>query len=80
LPYGPVHSIHIPKGEGDGEGRKGKAKGFAFVWMLSKKDAENALEECNGMAVMAGMAEVMAMDKQKKKKGAEGREEEEGGC
>jgi nucleolar protein 4 len=36
--------------------------------MLSKKDAENALEECNGMAVVAGMAEVMAMDKQKKKK------------
>ena len=68
MPYGPVHSIHIPKGEGDGEGRKGKAKGFAFVWMLSKKDAENALEECNGMAVVAGMAEVMAMDKQKKKK------------
>jgi nucleolar protein 4 len=68
LPYGPVHSIHIPTGEADGEGKKAKAKGFAFVWMLSKKDAEIALEKCNGMAVRAGIAEVMATDKQKKKK------------
>jgi nucleolar protein 4 len=68
LPYGPVHSIHIPTGEADGEGKKAKAKGFAFVWMLSKKDAEIALEKCNGMAVKAGIAEVMATDKQKKKK------------
>jgi len=36
--------------------------------MLSKKDAEKALEECNGMAVSAGMAEGLMMDKQKRKK------------
>jgi nucleolar protein 4 len=68
LPYGPVHSIHIPTGKADDDGKKAKAKGFAFVWMLSKKDAEIALEKCNGMAVRAGIAEVMATDKQKKKK------------
>lgn len=62
LPYGPIHSIHIPTGEGN------KAKGFAFVWMLSKKDAEKALEECNGKAVRAGMAEGLVTDKQKRKK------------
>lgn len=62
LPHGPIHSIHIPTGEGD------KAKGFAFVWMLSKKDAEKALEECNGTAVRAGMAEGLVTDKQKRKK------------
>ncbi|KAH7926597.1 RNA-binding domain-containing protein [Leucogyrophana mollusca] len=78
LPHGPIHSIHIPtsapdapKDEGDpdgGESSKPRAKGFAFVWMLSKKDAENALEKCNGMKVKAGMAEDMVSDKQKKKK------------
>ena len=68
LPYGPVHSIHIPQGEGDADGKKARAKGFAFVWMLSKKDAEKALEECNGMAVSAGMAEGLMMDKQKREK------------
>ncbi|KAF7971139.1 hypothetical protein HWV62_21940 [Athelia sp. TMB] len=62
LPYGPIHSIHIPTGEGN------KAKGFAFVWMLSKKDAEQALEGCNGKAVRAGMAQGLVGDKQKRKK------------
>ena len=68
LPYGPIHSIHIPIGEADADGKKGRAKGFAFVWMLSKKDAEKALEECNGKTVRAGMAEGLVMDKQKRKK------------
>src|SRR5271156_4576253 len=44
------------------------AKGFAFVWMLSKKDAERAIEGCNGMTVCAGTAETLGSDKQKKKK------------
>jgi nucleolar protein 4 len=67
LPYGPIHSINIPTAEGGEDGKKARAKGFAFVWMLSKKDAEKALE-CNGMAVRAGMADGLVMDKQKKKK------------
>ncbi|KAG6896912.1 hypothetical protein C0992_005315 [Termitomyces sp. T32_za158] len=83
LPYGPIYSIHIPKkqdvrGEGEVE-VEGKVegssrvkpvrtKGFAFVWMLSKKDAEKAIEGCNGMTIRAGSAELLAADKQKRKK------------
>lgn len=43
-------------------------KGFAFVWMLSKKDAERALEGCNGKAIRAGLAEELVSAKQKRKK------------
>ena len=79
LPYGPIHSIHIPlaevddgNAEDDAEHKKSskaaRSKGFAFVWMLSKKDAESALEKCNGMKVVAGMASDIVSDKQKKKK------------
>jgi nucleolar protein 4 len=46
----------------------GRNKGFAFVWMLSKKDAEKALEGCNGKAIRAGLAEELVSAKQKKKK------------
>ncbi|KAF7760443.1 hypothetical protein Agabi119p4_11119 [Agaricus bisporus var. burnettii] len=64
LPYGPIHEIHIPGVEGS----KTRTKGFAFVWMLSKPDAERAIEGCNGKLVRAGAAEAMITDKQKKKK------------
>ncbi|PIL27482.1 hypothetical protein GSI_10632 [Ganoderma sinense ZZ0214-1] len=47
---------------------KQRSKGFAFVWFLSRKDAEKAIEGCNGMIVEAGMAETLVSDKQKKKK------------
>ena len=96
LPYGPIHSVHIPLAavdvksedaqneeeddddddDGDEESAKKspvkarppRTKGFAFVWFLSRPDAEKAMEGCNGMAVEAGMAETMFSDKQKKKK------------
>lgn len=79
LPYGPIHSINMPVTNVDDterddceEGAKSSAsnrsKGFAFVWMLSRKDAETALEECNGMKVKAGMAHTIVSDKQKRKK------------
>uniref|UniRef100_D8Q385 RRM domain-containing protein n=1 Tax=Schizophyllum commune (strain H4-8 / FGSC 9210) TaxID=578458 RepID=D8Q385_SCHCM len=55
LPYGPIYSITIPSAsapttgeDADGRRTSGK-KGFAFVWMMSKKDAERALAGCNGM-------------------------------
>ena len=62
LPHGPIHSIDIPKAE------DGRAKGFAFVWMMSKGDAQRALEKCNGMKIRAGIAEQFVQAKQKKKK------------
>ncbi|RDB25990.1 putative RNA-binding protein C4F6.14 [Hypsizygus marmoreus] len=79
LPYGPIHSIHIPTAEKQdvkneetsetsGAAKRVRTKGFAFVWMLSRKDAEKAIEGCNGMVVRAGTAESLVMDKQKKKK------------
>ncbi|KAI0916243.1 hypothetical protein AcW1_009926 [Taiwanofungus camphoratus] len=74
LPYGPIYSIDIPtvaEGANEAEGASGKkprTKGFAFVWMLSRKDAEKAMEGCNGMTVQPGMAERMVSDKQKRKK------------
>jgi len=62
LPHGPIHSIDIPQTE------DGRAKGFAFVWMMSKGDAQRALEKCNGTKVRAGIAEQLVQAKQKKKK------------
>ena len=64
LPYGPIHSIDIPKTD------DGRAKGFAFVWMMSKGDAQRALEKCNGTKIWAGIAEQLVQAKQKKKKQA----------
>ncbi|PPQ85119.1 hypothetical protein CVT25_004219 [Psilocybe cyanescens] len=48
--------------------KKPRTKGFAFVWMLSKKDAERAMEGCNGIVMRAGTADALVSDKQKKKK------------
>ena len=62
LPHGPIHSIDIPKTD------DGRAKGFAFVWMMSKGDAQRALEKCNGTKIRAGVAEQLVQAKQKKKK------------
>ncbi|KAJ2923487.1 hypothetical protein H1R20_g13605, partial [Candolleomyces eurysporus] len=74
LPYGPVHSITMPLTEAkeaeerEEESSRRRNKGFAFVWMLSKKDAERALEGCNAKAIRAGLAEELVSAKQKKKK------------
>lgn len=73
LPYGPIYSVHIPTADkqetaGEETAKRVRTKGFAFVWMLSRKDAEKAIEGCNGMVVRAGTAESMVSDKQKKKK------------
>lgn len=56
LPYGVVFSVRIPvdmanNKQDDRPARKPKAKGFAFVWMLTKSDAEKALEGTNGKIV-----------------------------
>lgn len=45
-----------------------RGKGFAFVWMWSKAEAQAAIYGCNGVKVRAGFAEGMVKDKQKKKK------------
>lgn len=62
LPFGPIHSIDIPHTE------ENKGKGFAFVWMISKKDAEKAMEGTNGKPLKAGIAKELREDKTTKKK------------
>ncbi|KAG8958673.1 RNA recognition motif-containing protein [Tulasnella sp. 419] len=53
-PYGPINSITMPQASGSQKPR------FAFVWMISKADAENALMELNGSIVRSGLAADIA--------------------
>jgi nucleolar protein 4 len=51
IPYGSVYSVEIPTTPSGQDGKKPRAKGFAFVWMLTKSDAETAIEKVNGQKV-----------------------------
>ena len=76
LPHGSIYSIDIPqvdadnrvKPEGSEPSRPLRGKGFAFVWMWNRKEAETAMTACNGTRVRAGIASDLIKDKQKKKK------------
>ena len=76
LPHGSIYSIDIPridadnhvKTEEDESSTPLRGKGFAFVWMWNRKEAEMAMNACNGMQVRAGFATDLVKDKQKKKK------------
>jgi nucleolar protein 4 len=76
LPHGSIYSIDIPridadnhvKTEEDEPSSPLRGKGFAFVWMWNRKEAETAMNACNGMQVRAGLATDLIKDKQKKKK------------
>lgn len=76
LPHGSIYSVDIPQVNAgthveaeDGEPPTSlRGKGFAFVWMWNKKEAEMAMNACNGMRVRAGFASDLIKDKQKKKK------------
>lgn len=54
LPFGPLHSVDLPTAPskyGETSNSRPRLRGFAFVWFLSKKDAEKALESVNGKAL-----------------------------
>ena len=76
LPHGSIYSVDIPQvnmnDDADAESSKPSApqrgKGFAFVWMWNRKEAESAMNACNGMQVHAGLATDLIKEKQKKKK------------
>lgn len=53
LPHGAIYSVEIPTSPtpSDKPGRAPRAKGFAFVWMLSKADAEKAIDAANGSKI-----------------------------
>lgn len=65
LPYGPIHSITIPTAKTE-DGKKPRARGFAFVWFFSKKDAERAIEGANGRSVAAGAVTAPTMNKKER--------------
>ncbi|GJJ14727.1 hypothetical protein Clacol_008994 [Clathrus columnatus] len=48
LPHGPIYSITIPVSPPREEGEQPRAKGFGFVWMLNKQDAEKAIGNTDG--------------------------------
>ncbi|KAH8110883.1 RNA-binding domain-containing protein [Phellopilus nigrolimitatus] len=68
LPFGPVFSTTIPaeKTSDEAENKKPRARGFAFVWFFSKKDAERAIEGVNGRAVVAGAIVAPTMNKKER--------------
>ena len=76
LPHGSIYSIDIPRIDADDRAKADddesssllRGKGFAFVWMWNRKEAETAMNACNGMEVRAGFATDLIKDKQKKKK------------
>ncbi|KAI0300568.1 hypothetical protein B0F90DRAFT_1668364 [Multifurca ochricompacta] len=52
LPHGSIYSIDIPlvdAAEGGELSAPSRGKGFAFVWMWNRKEAEAAVHVCNGM-------------------------------
>jgi nucleolar protein 4 len=86
LSHGPVYSINIPKekseppneDEGDpSKSRRPKAKGFAFVWMLSRGDAEKALPDVNGKKIGGRPIAVDWALSKERWEGEKGRFEEE---
>lgn len=85
-PFGPLHSVHLPKGTprnppppsnddddpstpstSTAPAPKILAKGFAFVWFLSKKDAEVALDKMNETKVLGGIAQTRLEGGKRKK-------------
>lgn len=57
IPFGPIHSITVPTAPSKIPVRERhkpappRTRGFAFVWFLSKKDAEKAMEAVNGTPI-----------------------------
>ncbi|KIL59316.1 hypothetical protein M378DRAFT_85249 [Amanita muscaria Koide BX008] len=59
LPYGPIYTINMPLKDLSSTANDTTNKGFAFVWYYYRKDAERAMEKCNGMLLRAGAAEEL---------------------
>ncbi|KAI9465856.1 hypothetical protein BJY52DRAFT_1220576 [Lactarius psammicola] len=76
LPHGSIYSIDTPQVDTNEDAKtdsckpsaQHRGKGFAFVWMWNKKEAETAMNACNGIQVHAGLATDLVKEKQKKKK------------
>lgn len=86
LSHGPVSSVNIPKEKGESpiedeggpsKSRLPKSKGFAFVWMLSRGDAERALQDVNGKRIGGRPIAVDWALSKERWEGEKGRLEEE---
>jgi nucleolar protein 4 len=59
LPFGPIHSIDLPtlpsilpaSADPNRAPPPPRARGFAFIWFLVRKDAEKAMETVNGKVI-----------------------------
>ncbi|WVO24909.1 uncharacterized protein IAS62_006289 [Cryptococcus decagattii] len=93
LPYGPIHSIDLPtlpsKLPPSSDPTKPppppRARGFAFVWFLTRHDAEKAIEGINGKPIKKGpdgegrvVAVDWALSKEKWQEATKGEEKKEG--
>ncbi|KAL1408493.1 RNA recognition motif-containing protein [Vanrija albida] len=67
LPFGPLVAIDLPTAPSKIEGAPPRARGFAFVWFMVRKDAERAMEAVNGKAITRAPDAAVA-------KGKKGRE------
>ncbi|KAH7099952.1 hypothetical protein BKA62DRAFT_268558 [Auriculariales sp. MPI-PUGE-AT-0066] len=87
LQYGPIYSVNIPQtaaaaGSGDDEAGPSstttRGKGFAFVWFVSKPDAEKAIAGANGkpMRLAEDSATIAAAGSTKKAVKRKGKENE----
>ena len=71
LPFGAVYDVSMPRME-DSD----RIRGFAFVWFVSRSDAEKALAQINGSEISRGMAQQAAIKKAQGKKGRTAAKEE----
>ncbi|WFD29758.1 RNA recognition motif-containing protein [Malassezia sp. CBS 17886] len=71
LPYGAIYDVTLPMtGDGDEPAAvASRGRGFAFVWFVSRSDAERAIQAVNGVSLRHGAAEQAALKKAQGKKG-----------
>jgi nucleolar protein 4 len=70
LPFGPIQAIDLPTLPSKLQAEPGKpappprARGFAFVWFMARKDAEKAMAAVNGKPIKAAPNAAVAKGKQ----------------
>ncbi|WWD08119.1 hypothetical protein V865_006230 [Kwoniella europaea PYCC6329] len=96
LPYGPIHSIDLPtlpsklppSSDPSKPPPPPRARGFAFVWFLTRKDAEKAIEGVNGKVLKTKLGKegrevavdfALSKEKWEEARKVDGAEAKEGG-
>lgn len=63
LPFGPIVSIDLPTAPSKLPNAPPRARGFAFVWFMVKKDAERAMAAINGKPIKRALDAGVAKGK-----------------